>query len=75
MLENKKAGRHEAHYSRYIMSWLHVGGKIYPSDVNFRHWLLSEGLTEDEISDITTMAMCGKLELEETAKEYVHRKQ
>lgn len=72
MFENKKAGRYEAHYSRYIASWYNVGGGYYFGDA-FREWLAFEGLNEKEISDVVEMATCGKLELEYTAQAYVNK--
>lgn len=71
MLENKKAGQHEAHYSRYIASWLNEGGSYFGKE--FRDWLASEGLSENEIRDVMELATCGKLELEYSAKEYVKK--
>lgn len=72
MFENKKAGRYETYYSRYIASWVNVGGGYFFGD-RFREWLASEGLTESEISDVYEMATCGKMELEFTAKAYVNQ--
>lgn len=72
MFENKKAGRYEAYYSRYIASWTNVGGGCFFGD-RFREWLASEGLTESEISDVVEMATCGKMELEFNAKAYVNK--
>lgn len=71
MFENKKVGKREVHMSRYIASWRNVGGEIDYGDEHFREWLLSEGLSEQDISDATEMALCGKFELEMEAEKYV----
>lgn len=70
--ENKKAGRYDARYSRYIASWRNVGGDAYLGfGEHFEEWLISEGLTEEEASDCRLQATCGKLELEMSAKCFV----
>lgn len=71
MFENKLING--IHKSRYIASWLKAGGSLYfGEDVdNFREWLLSMDLTEDEVQDIVNLATNGKLELETTAKKFV----
>ena len=71
MFENKLING--IHKTRYIASWLKAGGSLYfGEDVdNFREWLLSTGLTEDEAQDIVYLATNGKLELESTAKKFV----
>lgn len=67
--ENKKCGRYDARYSRYIASWSNVQGHAYFGfDEKFKEWLRSEGLTEDEVMDCALQANCGKLELETSAK-------
>ena len=60
------------HFSRYIASWLNVGGKSFGSD--FKQWLKSEGLTDQEIRDITDMATNGKMELEWDASEFLSKR-
>lgn len=62
------------HASRYIASWYRVGGVIHPLEGpgTFHDWLVSEGLTEDEIARIIEMAMCGKLELQFSAKQFLN---
>ena len=71
---NSKTEEHGIHYSRYIASWYNAGGES-PTTLNgntsFCKWLESIGLTEDEIYDISKMAMCGKMELENSAKEFI----
>lgn len=63
----------DIHGTRYIISWLKAGGRLYYGvDVdNFRKWLLSLGLTEDEVYHISNIATCGKLELENNAKKFL----
>ena len=61
------------HYSRYIASWMRMGGKIYPEGL-FYKWLREvEQLTEEEISDISLMTMTGKMELETSAKTFMKK--
>ena len=71
MFENKKIK--DVHATRYIVSWLKAGGKLYyGEDIdNFHDWLLSMGLEKDKADHIMYMAMCGKLELEVNAKKFI----
>ena len=72
MFENKVING--IHATRYIMSWVHEGGKLgvsYRSNDNFRRWLLSLGLTEDESKYIVHLANNGKLELEYSANKFL----
>jgi hypothetical protein len=62
------------HASRYIASWLRAGGAplYYGEDiVDFRKWLLSMNLTEDEAEHIVRLATNGKLELEGNAEKFI----
>jgi hypothetical protein len=68
MFENKKTAA-GIHYTRYIESWRNAGGNDFGE--YFEEWLVSEGLTQDEIRDIKSMYGCGKLELEKSAGKYV----
>lgn len=68
--ENRKIGKLDAHVSRYIASWRNMGGKFY-DDEFFKGWLRSEGLTEQETNHVYWMAICGKMELEHSAKPFV----
>lgn len=72
MFENKLSETHEIHYSRYIASWINEGGHTFGKF--FIEWLKSIGLTETEIRDIRNLATDGKLELEASAKKYVHQR-
>ena len=70
--ENKKAGRLNVRYSRYIASWRNVGGDAYLGfGEHFEEWLVAEGLTEEEASDCRLQAITGKLELETSAKVFM----
>lgn len=68
--ENRKMGKWDARVSRYIASWQNMGGKFY-ADEFFKDWLKSEGLTEREVDHVYWMAICGKMELEHSAKPFV----
>jgi len=70
MLENKKAGNLNVHYSRYVASWRNAGGNLFGD--HFKNWLMSEGLTEQEVGEVEEMYCMGKLELEKSARKYVH---
>lgn len=72
-------------YIQYILSWINVGGNL-ETDIywngtswadkpngykDFRKWLNSLGLPEEEIKEICSMAGLGKLELEDHAKKFM----
>jgi len=66
--ENKKT-RNGIHYSRYIASYMKEcfkRGKRFWA-YQFKEWLRTEQLSEQEIDDICEMADCGKMELETKA--------
>ena len=85
MFENKLI--RGIHVSRYVASWINVGGKInrYRNKTdpgkrrienNFADWLRElvidgEHLTEDEVRYISNYATNGKLELEHEAESYL----
>lgn len=73
MFKNNLIG--DIHETRFIASWLRAGGQLYyVEDVdNFSKWLLSLGLTEDEVYHIINMATCGKIELEHNAREFLSK--
>lgn len=73
MFKNNLIG--DIHESRFIASWLRAGGELYyVEDVdNFCSWLLSLGLNEDEVYHIRNLATCGKVELENNAKEFLSK--
>ena len=61
--------------TRFIASWLKMGGMLCTGkDVdNFRSWLLSLGLNNDEAWPIMYLATTGKLELEVNAKAFLEK--
>ena len=73
MFKNNLIG--EIHETRFIASWLRAGGELYyVQDVdNFCEWLLSLGLSEDEVYHIRNLATCGKTELEHNAREFISK--
>ena len=59
------------HFSRYIVSWKRMGGKIYGGGL-FEKWLKEkEQLTDEEIRSIVILATNGKMELESSAKNFM----
>jgi hypothetical protein len=64
-------------YSRYIASWLNVGGQkeklVRLYDTQFYNWLLTTGLEEIEAKEIANMWTNGKLELQESAKAFLKK--
>jgi len=68
MFENKTWNG--VHYSRYIASWVRVGGNIKDGDL-FRKWLKSIGVPEDITWDIYNLASNGKLELQTSAMKFL----
>ena len=71
MFENKKFD--DIHATRYIMSWVRMGGKLkYGKEIeDFNNWLLSLGLSEEDADYIVLLATNGKLELEVSAKAFL----
>lgn len=72
MFENKLISG--IHATRYIASWMKVGGHFGRRDggrFDFRDWLESLGLTEDEVRYIYNLADNGKLELQSSAKAFM----
>jgi hypothetical protein len=62
------------HASRYIASWCKAGGHLGRRErgrFDFKDWLESLGLTEDEVRHIYNLATNGKLELENSAREFI----
>lgn len=70
MLENKKAGTLNVHYSRYVASWRNMGGNLFGD--YFKKWLIFEGLTEQEAIEVEEMYLMGKLELEKSARKFIY---
>ena len=75
MFENKTVNG--VYYSRYIMSWIRMGGKL---DVrgggrnDFEEWLRSLAINETDIKNIIRMATNGKMELETSAGRFIKQK-
>lgn len=75
MFENLKAN--EVHYSRYIMSWIRMGGEISirRGQCDFRDWLKSLDLEQEDIDNIMQIARNGKMELETSARRFILQKE
>lgn len=72
MFTNKLIG--DIYATRFIMSWVRMGGRLGQRGDgidDFRKWLTSLNLNEEDIEHITFMAMNGKLELEVSARKYL----
>lgn len=61
-------------YSRFIASWIIVGGPLQTiNDLNmFKDWLRSLKLDEEDVHNISEMASNGKLELQTNAKHFIY---
>jgi hypothetical protein len=62
--------------TRYIMSWIREGGNLkHGRDCDdFKEWLKSLGLNEDEVHHIWEIATNGKMELEDSARKFLATK-
>lgn len=62
--------------TRFIASWIIAGGKINGRGAvkDFKEWLKSLGLTDDQVNHIAYIATNGKLELEYNAEQFLKRK-
>lgn len=68
--ENKMAGR--IHYSRFIASWMLVGGRTDDNFRMFEKWLKQlEFLSENDIDNILFLARNGKAELQDDAADFI----
>ena len=74
MFENKLINGY-TYETRFIMSWLRVGGQLrYGKDIDaFREWLTSLDLNESDIDHIVFLATNGKLELESSARKFLNK--
>ena len=71
MFENKAINGY-TYASRYIMSWVRVGGTLTKRDTtDFEKWLESLGLSDEDVMYILNLARNGKLELEVSAREFI----
>ena len=62
------------HATRFIASWSKVGGDFShhrKGRNDFEKWLKSLGLNDDEVRFIINLATNGKLELENSAREFL----
>ena len=71
MFENGLANG--VHYSRYIMSWVRMGGSCSKRAgySMFEDWLKSSNLEPEDIENITHMAQNGRMELETSAARFL----
>lgn len=58
------------HITRLIASWRNVGGE-FDYGGRFEGWLESLGIDRTTAADICEMALCGKMELERSARAYM----
>lgn len=60
-------------YSRFIASWISVGGNLKTGEDldRFKEWLRSLEVDEESVQDIYDMATNGKLELETSARKFI----
>lgn len=74
MFTNKKIN--DVNATRYTASWLRAGGQLRNgADLdNFRDWLISLNLDEEDIDHIIHLAMCGKLELQTSARRFINKR-
>lgn len=75
MFKNKKI-EGGTYATRYIASWIREGGELrYGEDIDdFREWLLSEELSENDANDVIFLATNGKMELEFSAAKFLKNK-
>ena len=61
--------------TRYIASWVREGGQLRTGKdiVDFRDWLLSMNLAEEDVNHIIYLARNGKLELEHNARTFLSK--
>ena len=67
--ENLKPLGYHWRYSRFIASYNNAGGDVHSP--LFKTWLMSLGLSDDEIADVIEMATCGACELENSARAFL----
>ena len=59
------------HATRYIMSYIRMGGDLSKQTWEFEEWLESLGLSENEVDTIVRIANNGRLELELSAAKFL----
>lgn len=62
------------HVTRYIMSYIRMGGDLSKQTWEFEDWLESLGLSEAEVDTIVRIANNGRLELELSAAKFLAEK-
>lgn len=71
--ENKRCDNGNGiHYSRIIASWVvanNLRGTLFND--NFKDWLRSLELSDDEVQDIYEMATNGRMECENHARKFI----
>lgn len=62
--------------TRYIASWIIAGGQLhhYYDVCDFKKWLESLGLSEDDVDHVLFLATTGKKELEDNVRTYMYDK-
>ena len=62
-------------YSRYIASWIDVGGQLKTLENigEFTTWLDRLGVEKADINNIVQMATNGKMEIESSARRFLQR--
>ena len=72
MFENRLKNT-DNYASRFIASWVREGGKLRTGKDydDFREWLTSLDLNEEDVNHIYFLASNGKLELEISAKKFL----
>lgn len=71
---NPRTNSQDIRYSRYIASWRNIVVG-YDDSEEFKEWLATQNLSDDEIIDIIEMYTCGKFELERDIKRYLESKE
>ena len=67
-IDNRK---HMVNATRYIASFTNVGGDVHSHD--FKDWLESLGLNDDDVYTIKYLATNGKDELQKSAREFLQK--
>lgn len=71
--ENKQINGY-TYATRFIMSWIRSGGVFNVRGVgynDFKQWLKSLGLSDDDVTYVVDLAKSGKMELEYSAKKFI----
>ena len=72
--ENAKTEEHKIDYAIYIASWYLAGGHFdnLNDTLDFKDWLRTTYITDEkEISKISTMAVCGDVDIVRSARAYI----